>query len=310
MASCTAPHIRFVSVICWDASFREHLDALSCALDQTLPRDKCELIFVEYYEEIPPAVRALADAHENVRFVALGNPHPGRDNEHSLAACVNEGIRLARGDLIVVADADVLFERDFLEGVVREHEQVEQLVLYFYRVDEPQADRPVERTIEQIKSVGSIEFPENCGGCLTVRKKWLEAVNGYDEDPLWNGYTSSGKDLVTRLKALGLAVKWHPAKFLYHGYHSGCHAPDSDSMGRIRMQKAVIEGRARALETLPVEGLKPGLVPKWRYEPPPRHAKGRQPSGGRRPAREAARRLVRAVVPGFVRRKLVALFSD
>ncbi|MCK4373745.1 MAG: glycosyltransferase family 2 protein, partial [Candidatus Brocadiae bacterium] len=266
----TVPAIGFVSVICWDGSFRENFDGVLCALNQTLPKDTYELIFVEYYERANPQILALAEQHENVQVAALGNSHPGKENEHSIGACVNEGLRRARGDLIVIPDADVVFEEDFLEEVVRQHERYEELALYFYRMDEPETAWPVPRSIEELKKVGRIRFAENYGGCLAVRKKWLEEINGYEEDDLWRGYASQDQDTARRLKTLGLSVKWHPSKFLYHGHHTGCHSPDPQSLKRIYVQREIFRGREQALETLPDKGLDPGRKPKWRYRAEPR----------------------------------------
>jgi hypothetical protein len=299
------PDIDLVSVVCWDASFRESFDALACALDQTLAADRYELIFVEYYERPNPRATALLAGRPNARVAVMGLPYPGRENEHVIGACINEGIRHARGDLVVVPDADVLFERDFLEEVVRQHERCEEMALYFYRMDEPKTDAPVPRTIEALRQVGRVEAPDNYGGCLSVRRKWLEAVNGFEEDPLWRGYCSPDQDAARRFKALGLAIRWHPSKFLYHGYHPGCHSPDRASLERVFIQRRIYDGRAKALETLPDRGLDPDRKPAWTYQGP-RTFVG---PGMRGRLRKGLRAVVHAIVPYGVRRRIVKLFS-
>jgi len=293
------PAVEFVSVICWDGSFRENFDAVRCSLNQTLPEDRYEVIFVEYFERVNAQVLALFEGRQNVSAIALGNPHPGRENEHIIGACVNEGLRRARGDLIVIPDADVIFEDDFLEEVVRQHERVEELALYFYRMDEAPTDRPVPRTIEELKRVGRLRYPENYGGCLTVRREWLEAINGYEEDRLWRGYSSVDQDTARRLKALGLCIKWHPSKFVYHGHHPGCHAPDARSLRRTRRQREIFGERERALETLPTYGLDPSRRSSRRYG-----------QGKRSWAKEKLRDLAHAALPRSVRRRIVRFLSD
>jgi len=295
--------VEFVSVICWDGSFRENFEAVRCSLNQTLPQDRYEVLFVEYFEQVNPQVLALFEGRENVSAVALGNPHPGRENEHVLGACVNEGLRRARGDLIVIPDADVILEDDFLEEVIRHHERVEELALYFYRMDEPPTESPVPRTIEDLKQVGELRYPENYGGCLTVRKAWLTAINGYEEDPLWRGYSSIAQDTARRLKALGLCIKWHPSKFLYHGHHPGCHRPDPESLRRIRAQALVYTGREKALETLPSRGLDPSRQPKWDYDPVALGLRSH-------PLKVAVTKVVLALIPRVIRRRLVRFLSD
>jgi len=291
------PPVEFTTVICWDGSFREHFDAVRCALGQTLPAERYEVIFAEYFERVNPEVLSLIEGHPNAQAFALGNRHPGRENEHVIGACVNEALRRARGDLIVIPDADVIFEPDFLEELIREHERVAELALYFYRMDEPPTPEPVPRTIEALRQVGEIQFPDNYGGCLSVRRRWLEEVNGYEEAPLWRGYSSVDQDLARRLKALGLCIKWHPTKFLYHGYHPGCHAPDAASLERIRLQQLTYLKREKALETLPSRGLDPSRRPGLTYGHP----------GG--PSKRLVRRLVHALIPRRLRRSLVRLLS-
>ena len=74
------PEVSFVSVLCWDAGFREQFDALECLQKQTIPKEKYEIVFVEYYEEVNARVRNLARECPNMHVAAIGNPHPGRGN--------------------------------------------------------------------------------------------------------------------------------------------------------------------------------------------------------------------------------------
>ena len=302
--------VRFVSVLGYDGSFRENFDAVRCALDQALPDDRYEVVFAEYYEKANQQLLGLAGEHENLRIVTLGNVHPGKDNEYHLGACANAALRQARGDLIVFPDADVMFERDFLEEVVRQHERQEDVVLYFYRMDEPATDSPAPRTVEDLKRVCELSNPTNFGGCLTVRKKWLEAINGYDQHPVWRGYTASGMDTAMRLRALGLCIRWHPSKFIYHGHHPGTRAPDPVSRMRGKVQRDLITSRARALETLPLIGLDPDRKPRWPTEPPVEPAPEEKPGPPQKCWKDAVKAVARTVVPAFLRHKIIAVLSD
>jgi hypothetical protein len=58
------------------------------------------------------------------------------------------------------------------------------------------------------------------GGCVTVRKKWLAAINGYDQHPVFEtGFHANAYDVHMRFKNLGLHIMWHPSLKLYHAWH-------------------------------------------------------------------------------------------
>lgn len=301
------PRVQRVSVICWDASFRERFDALECLARQTLPRARFEVIFVEYYRDVNPAVRDYAARCENMRILSVGHEHPGRENQHRIGVCVNEGLRHARGDLIVVPDADVRFEEDFLEEVIRQHEAHEELALYFYRLDEPPGAPPAVPVPRRLANLCEVTNPGNYGGCLSVRRRWLEAINGYEESSLFTGYSGVDVDTASRLRALGLAIKWHPDRLLRHTHHPGTAAPDAESLARLRWQFEWTMERMRTRQTLPRYGLDPGVKSDWTSQKPElnRGEWTRQAERVRR-----ARRLTHLIVPGRVRTWLVRTLRD
>ena len=125
---------------------------------------------------------------------------------------------------------------------------------------------------------------------VSVRRRWLERVNGYEEDPLFAGLSANARDLFTRLTNLGLHIRWHPAVRVYHPWHPGTLDPDP----RYARQHRVIRARARSLETLPVKGLNPALPRPYRtvYDEVPHLARA-DLSGLLSRIRQAVRILVR-----------------
>jgi hypothetical protein len=97
-----------------------------------------------------------------------------------------------------------------------------------------------------------LKHPSNFGACLTVRKKWLLAINGYEQHPIFGtGFHANGNDINTRFKNLGLPIMWHPGIRLYHPWHifTTHQDPIYDK------QHAVIRYRAVALITQAFEGI-------------------------------------------------------
>ena len=205
------------------------------------------MIWVEFYNKIPGALRK----YPSLRVITLNR----KEDLYHQSVCKNEGIRQSTGDLIVLPDADVIVEPTFLETIWKEHEKCEELVMYLQRWDEPQSKHTGEVTIKHLKQVCCLRNPTNYGGCLTVRKKWLMEVNGYEEDPIFNGFTACDLELHTRFKNLGLHVKWHPPERIYHPWHP--YTPVHVRVCGYGLQVKVAKARARSLTHLPVKGLFP-----------------------------------------------------
>lgn len=241
-----------ISVIMVDGRFREQFHAVDFFCDQTLPPDDYELIWVEYYDQVDPQLSTNIAKYPNARVVTLnqtGNYHPSQ--------CFNRGITEARGDLIVVPDADIVVERDFLAALLAEHEANERLVMYNYRYEELEGDHVPGRsaTLEHLRPVCVLTNPNNFGTCLSVRKRWLLAINGYDLHPVFHtNFHANGRDVYMRLKNLGLQVMWHPALKCYHPWHP---LTRFDARLEYGQQAIVTDWRNQTLNTLAFDGIDP-----------------------------------------------------
>jgi len=237
-----------VSVILVDGMFRERFHTISFLQAQTLPVDQYEVLWVEYFDRVHPELIATLSRQENCRHIKLGREEP-----YHASCCFNAGISSASGDLIVIMDGDLCFESNFLEALIEEHERNRQLVCYVQRYDEtPQVDHG-HPCLDKLKATTQLSNPYNSGACLSVRKKWLEQIDGFDEHPLWSSnYHRNDLDVYTRLVALGLDVQWHPNLRVYHPWHPGS--------GRIPKQHLrhhlIAQYRAEQSQTRPFVGLK------------------------------------------------------
>jgi GT2 family glycosyltransferase len=210
-----------ISIIMVDGAFRQSYHAVDFFCTQDFPTDEFELLWVEFTDYVHPQLAEAVARYPNARIITLnqsGDYHP--------ALCFNAGIEAARGDLLVIPDADQACEPDTLQRLWDAHQRDERLVMYLFRYDEPE-DQHIEpialETLAHLQQVCHLRSPSNFGACLTVRKRWLLEINGYDRYwPFHTGFHAHGLDVNTRLKNLGLPIVWHPGIKLYH---SGIRTP-------------------------------------------------------------------------------------
>jgi hypothetical protein len=243
-----APH-PLISVILIDGSFRERFHAVDAFAHQTLPADQFEILWVEHYGRIHADLAARASRYPHLRIITLG-----RDGEYHSAYCRNAGVRESRGELIVYADGDVVPEPTVLEALWNEHRDRDDLVVFLYRHDEPRSVHRDDWDFEHLQRHSVVGNTTNYGACMSVRKKWIVAVNGWEQHPAFGTHINAhGTDMYIRFKNLGLAVKWHPDIRLYHPWHP---LTNVGSFAYV-VQSAFSAYRARQLVTVAYDGLDP-----------------------------------------------------
>ncbi len=204
-----------VSIILVDGSFRESFHAVDFFCQQALPEDYFEVIWVEFFKNIDPRLKKKILEYSNFRIIKLKK----RGTYHS-SYCFNAGIKESRGDILFIADADVFGEKNFLEKALIEHYENHKLVMYFYRLEEPEEKHKKPISLEHLKRVCYLVNPGNYGTCLSIRKKWILEINGYEQHPILStGFHGNGRDMYTRFKNLGLHICWNPTLVLYHPWH-------------------------------------------------------------------------------------------
>ena len=236
-----------ISVVMVDGSFRERYESIEFMAAQSLGPEEFELIWVEYYDTIHPDLQRRIDARPGFKAIALG-----KSGEYHSSYCFNRGITEARGELIVIPDADVIAEPDFLATVWQDHQQSDELVCYYHRHNEPKEKHRNTICLDHLRDVCELTNPSNHGACLSVRRKWLTRINGYEQSPIFaTGFHANDKDVYARLCSLGLMVRWNPGVKLFHPWH--------DMTGEVTPhytpQLDVISWRGRTLSTLPFQGM-------------------------------------------------------
>ncbi|WP_022846323.1 glycosyltransferase [Desulfurobacterium sp. TC5-1] len=207
-----------LSVIMWDCGFRERFHAIKSYLNQTLDKNVYEVIWVEFYSDVKEEVKKFADEHPNFRILTLK-----RSGKWQYGICVNEGVRIAKGDILVISDGDVVVDEKFLEDELRLHEKYLDLpfINYHRRYDES-AEPPVYRyDLEYLNKVCVLVNPTNYAGCFSIKKRDFVAINGYEEDMVFSGPSACAKDFYIRAKNAGYFIRWSPEKRLFHPWHPG-----------------------------------------------------------------------------------------
>lgn len=240
-----------VSIIMVDGSFRERFHSIDYFGNQSLSPEEYELIWVEYYSQVNPELKEKIGRYPNFRIVTLG-----REGLYHSSYCFNEGIRQAKSELLIIPDADVVVESNFLETIWVEHQKNPQMIMYCFRYDEPADIHKSNWDLVHLRETCKLIGHSNFGACPSVRTRWLAEINGYEQHPIFaSGFHANGRDVNIRLKNLGLCVRWHPNIRIYHPWHPstlvGASAYD--------LQQLVIEHRASSLETRAFHGLDPAL---------------------------------------------------
>lgn len=236
-----------ISVIMVDGSFRESFFSIDYFENQTLPRDNYEIIWMEYYDDVKPTLAQKVNNYSNFQVLCLG-----RSGEYHSSYCFNAGIMASKGNILVIPDADIIVEKDFLESILDEHELISNLVIYIYRLDEPKSKHVEPYSLDHLRKVCKLINPINYGGCVSARKKWFIEINGYEQHPVFgSGFHANGLDIYTRFKNLGLLIKWHPKLRIFHPWHPYTLHPNENHT----TQKIVIDHRAINLSTLAFQGI-------------------------------------------------------
>ena len=234
-----------ISVIMIDGSFRANTYGAKYFCQQDFDSNEYEVIWVEFYRKTNEDIVK----NQRIKLFTLNN---GEEQVYHSSYCFNRGILEARGELLIIPDADQIVKPDFLSKAWQIHSKYDQLVVYGYRYDEISSGTLRSFEFSELEDKCVLKNPLNYGGCLTVRKKWLLKVNGYEQHPIFRtGYHANGLDMYTRFKNLGLAIQWKPNLKLYHPWHPYTlqYAHEQE------VQKKLIEWRGNTLQWLAFDGI-------------------------------------------------------
>ena len=232
-----------ISVVMIDGGFRENVHSAKYFSNQDFSSGEYEVIWVEFYDKANQQVANL----DNVKVIELK-----KSGTYHSSYCFNAGIVAAKGEIVVLPDADQIVDRDFLQRVYEQHSVIKNLVCYGFRYDEVEKGLLDGHSIEELKEKCVLKNPSNYGGCLTVRKNILLEINGYEQhDVFETGFHANGLDLYTRFKNMGLPIMWDKELILYHPWHDFTLANATE----YNLQKKIINWRALNLQYMALKGI-------------------------------------------------------
>ncbi|MCK4602633.1 MAG: glycosyltransferase family 2 protein, partial [Phycisphaerae bacterium] len=115
-----------LSVIMLDWDCRESYHVFDYLADQTIPRDRYEILWIEYYDKVAPEIQQRLDKARREglpppvdTWLVMEMPREVYYHKHLM---YNLGIALASGQIIVICDSDALAKPTFLASIIRSFE--------------------------------------------------------------------------------------------------------------------------------------------------------------------------------------------
>lgn len=238
-----------ISVILIDWGVRESFHSLHYLNNQTADRDDYELIWLEFYDRQPEALRRMvAEAPRPLldRWIVLGYPDDLIYHKHRL---YNVGLLAARGEVCVICDSDAIFCPTFISRLIRAFEETPDAVVHIDEVrnDDPRFYPFNYPDIDDVLGPGCINWHEtttrgliiehdrlhraNYGACMAARRRLLLDIGGADEHLDYLGYICGPYDMTFRLVNDGRPERWLFDEYIYHVWHPNQSGINTDYNG-------------------------------------------------------------------------------
>ena len=223
-----------VSLVLLDWSVRESFHILHYLAQQTVSRDRFEVIVIEYYSRLSPAIQKYADQVDT--WLLLEMPADAYYHKHLM---YNIGIMVSGGKIVVIGDSDAMVRESFIESILRAFQSQQQIVLHldqfrndrrdFYPFNFPSIGEVIgEGCINYAngKTVGIGDHTDplhtrNYGACMCALRGDLIAVGGADEHIDYLGHICGPYEMTFRLVNYGRREVWLEDEFTYHTWHPG-----------------------------------------------------------------------------------------
>ena len=238
-----------VSLILLDWSCRESFHTLHYLNNQTVPREKYEIIWIEYYGRHPSEIEAglrecerLGKATLIDKWIVMGMPGNVYYHKHLM---YNMGILVSRGEIITICDSDAIVNPTFVESLIKSFEGDRNIVLHmdevrnidrrFYPFNNPSIQEIIYNGCinwKDGKTIGLLDREDmlhtrNYGACMSAMREDLINIGGADEHIDYLGHISGPYEMTFRLVNAGKKEIWHEAEYIYHTWHPGTDGKDN-----------------------------------------------------------------------------------
>lgn len=188
--------------------------------EQTLPKDEYEIIVVDNRstDDTRQYVESLLPEQKNLIY--LYEPKSGATNAR------HAGARKAKGEYLVFADNDGLFNPECLTSIIEVYQANKDCAAVACRIDivwdgeEPEWIKPYKQLLGQLNYGDNVSYSTGYylnGGLMSVRKDVFERLGGFNPD-LIGPYLIGDGDLgfVNKLHAEHALIGWAPNARMQH----------------------------------------------------------------------------------------------
>jgi glycosyltransferase involved in cell wall biosynthesis len=163
--------------------------------EMNFPREQLEVIYVDSHSRDDSAARAAAEGAQ----VMVLPPGPT-----TAARGRNAGIRVARGDLLLLLDGDTIVAPEFLAHAIAFLDAHPDVAIYWGHRRELYPERSLYNRVFDLDWIIPCGETTFCGGDAVVRKRVLEDVGSFRDDLI----AGEEPELCARIRAAGYRV-WH-----------------------------------------------------------------------------------------------------
>jgi GT2 family glycosyltransferase len=187
------------------------------------------------------------------------------------AAAINTGLAIARGELVVLVDDDLVPEPGFLAAHAAAHAAAEAKAVVgavHFRGDASRSPfvrywaNRFDDFLDRLRARGgTLSWTETYTGAFSIRRADLADVGGFDE--AFDGYGLEDLELALRLSKAGVNLVLCPEAVAYHEYDKdfAAAARDSESRGRSAVIFASLHPGIAAMQFAP-QDLTPPSAPR------------------------------------------------